>query len=57
MCVQEEERIYEVLTLLFRKKINKCNHVHQLKHENKVPRNTMAIKTFISSAIRRTWGI
>jgi hypothetical protein len=57
MCVQEEERIYEVLTLLFRKKINKCNHVHQLKHENKVPRNTMAINTLISSGIRKTESI
>jgi len=36
-----------------KEKIDKCNHVQQLKHENKVPRNSMAIKILISSAIKK----
>jgi hypothetical protein len=36
-----------------KEKTDKCNHVQQLKHENKVPRNSMAIKILISSAIKK----
>jgi hypothetical protein len=40
-----------------KEKTDKCNHAQQLKHENKVPRNDMAIKIPISSAIRKIKGI
>jgi hypothetical protein len=40
-----------------KEKIDKCNHVQQLKHENKVPRNAMPIKILISHAIRKTESI
>jgi hypothetical protein len=36
-----------------KEKTDKCNHVQQLKHENKVLRNTMAIKILISLATRK----
>jgi hypothetical protein len=37
-----------------KEKTDKCNYVQQLKHENNVPINTMAIKILKYLTIRKT---